>query len=77
MTRTELVVKLVLPYNLPVSVSNFVLYLALFRDNPGYMEDSKMTRTELVVNVVLPENLFVLALKDAAPETVRPRSSFF
>ena len=40
------------------------------RDNPGYMEDSKIQKTELVVNVVREGYLMVLSVRDTPPDVL-------
>ena len=58
--------------NLPEDLLPFRLTISA-RDNPGYMEDSKIQKTELVVNVVREGFLMVLSVRDTPPDVLETK----
>ena len=58
--------------DVPADKLPFRLVIAA-RDNPGFMEDSKITKTELVINVVREGFLMVLAVRDTEAESLNTR----
>ena len=58
--------------DLPEDLLPFRLTISA-RDNPGYMEDSKIQKTELVVNVVREGFLMVLSVRDTPPDVLETK----
>ena len=58
--------------DVPAAKLPFRLVIAA-RDNPGFMEDSKIEKTELVINLVREGFLMVLAVRGTQAETLNTR----
>jgi len=58
--------------DVPANLLPFKLKISA-RDNPGYMEDSKVQKTELVINLVREGYLMVLSVRDTAPNVLEAK----